>query len=277
MATVSALRSRLAQRLGLTTLTNAESNRLAEALYSAYARVMSERTPGYAFSNLTGETYGETAITISAHTANTSVMTLASLPTGTAVGDVLELGDNSYMIYSVSGVILDVGAPVKASEATNTGTIYHRNIELPHAGSVMVVVDTTNNQELEPMNSALARYGFDRAQPLGYEQHYDRANNKTYLQLWPVPDAATQVSIEQAFVTDLMTVDTDIQGTEQFHDAVMAKAMTIWRLWQLGGVSPTELAAAEFEVKDSSAALRRGAAASGGIRRSGFRARGLTS
>lgn len=270
MTTVQALRTRLARRLGLSTLTSLEQERLNEALYAGLARVYQDGSPGYAHSELTAETFGSSAVTVSAHTANTSSITLSAIPTGTAVGDVLVIGSKSWLIYDYGSLNIDVGAAIKASLTGETGTLYHRSVQLPTTGSVLEVLDLTNNTPLAHEPGGLTKYGLKLvSQPCSYEQHYSRQGGTAYVSLWPVPSGAIQLAIKQGYNLDEISTDTDIEATEPFFDRVLEYAVLSWRGWQTGA----PLKATRDAVNDADTAAKSGASSSKPQSRSGFRNR----
>lgn len=272
MATVESLRDRLANRLGLSTFTSIEGERLYEALYAALARVYSDGDSGFAHSELTAETYGSSAITVSAHTANTSTLTLSAIPTGTAVGDVLVIGSKSWLIYDYGALSIDVGGNIKASLAAETGTIYHRTVQLPTTAAVLSVVDLTHNRALEHDPGGLVTYGLNIvSDPQGYEQRYSREGGTSYIGLWPCPSSAVQIAIKQGFAVDTLTASTNIEATEAFFDKVLGKAVAAWRSWRTGGPTQGEAAASSRETEDTKQA---GGHSKRPQTRSGMKARG---
>ena len=275
MATVQALRDRLASRLGLSTVTAIEQARLNEALYAGLSRVYTDKAPGYAYSELTAETFGSSAVTISSHTANTSSLTLSAIPTGTAVGDVLVVGAKSWLIYDYGSLAIDVGAAIKASLTGETGTIYHRTVQLPTTAQVLEVVDLTNNVELKHQPGGLSLYGLGtQGQPAGFDQRYSRQAGTSYISLWPVPTSAIQIAIKQGYVLDSLSTDTDIEGTEPFFDAILSQAVLVWRGLQSGGPAAMEWEAASKGVLDSNTAAKSSATSAKPQSRSGISARG---
>lgn len=272
MATVESLRDRLANRLGLSTFTSIEGERLYEALYAALARVYSEGDSGFAHSELAAETYGSSSITVSSHTANTSTLTLSAIPTGTAVGDVLVIGSQEWLIYDYGSFSVDVGGNIKASLTGDTGTIYHRTVQLPTTAEVLQVVDLTNGTNLEHDPGGLTTYGLNRiSDPQGYEQHYSREGGTSYIGLWPCPTSAIQLAIKQGYTLDDITESTNIEGTEAFFDKLLSKAVAAWRSWRTGGPTQGESSASSREVQDTRDA---GGRSSRPQTRSGLRARG---
>jgi hypothetical protein len=273
MVEVQSLRSRLANRLGLSVITGPEQERLDEAIISGLARIHEDGAPGFAYSELTAETFGTSAVTITTHTANTSTMAL-SIPTGLNVGDVIKIGSTYRLIYDYSAVGIDVGSSIKDSLTGSAATIYHRTVRLPNSGAVTQLVDLTNQHDLGLQPDGLIRYGLTpQGTPAGFEQRFAR-NGTPYIGIWPVPSSAIRLAIRQHFSLDDITPTTDIPGTEAFYDAILEKATAIWRGWQTGGYSQGELAATQQGLVDSRNAAKHGGTSSQTQSRSGVTARG---
>lgn len=259
MTTVSDIRTQLYKRLGITSASAREADRVLEALYAGIARAAADGIPGLAHSLVTAETYGESSTTVSSHSANTSAITLASMPTGTRPGDLLKIGSDTYSIYSVTGSVADVGGPIKDAIAGSTAvTVIHRTVELPTTGPVYRVFDLTNDNNLAHEPSGFARYGFDTGTPRGYEVIFDRSNNETVIGLWPAPDNATRVGVVQNIDFSTLATSTDIPFPIGALEAIMERAIACWRSWQVGGVSPAELEASRQSVKDAETGLNQG-------------------
>jgi hypothetical protein len=273
MVEVLTLRSRLANRLGLSVITGPEQERLDEAILSGLARIHEDGVPGFAYSELTAETFGTSAVTITTHTANTSTMAL-TIPTGLNVGDVIKIGSAYRLIYDYSATGIDVGSSIKDSLTGSAATIYHRTVRLPNSGAVTQLIDMTNGHALKLEPDGLVQYGLDtQSAPAGYEQRFAR-NGTPYIGLWPVPSGAVRLAIRQHFSLDNITASTDIPGTEAFYDAILEKATAIWRGWQKGGYTQGELAATQQGLVDSRNAAKHGGTSSQPQSRSGVTARG---
>jgi len=270
MVSVLTLRSRLANRLGLSIITGPEQERLDEAIHAGLARIHEDGIPGFAYSELTAETFGTSAVTITAHTANTSSLAL-TIPTGLNVGDVIKIGSTYRTIYDYSAAGIDVGSAIKDSLAGETGTIYHRTVRLPNSGSVEQVINLTNKTHLAHTPDGLTNYGLEpTGRTQGYEQRFAR-NGTAYLQLWPVPDAAVRLAIRQHFSLDDITAATDVPGTAAFYDAILERAAQVWRSWQTGGFTAGEAAASRVGVADSNTAAKQGGKSNQPQSRSNFR------
>ncbi len=259
MATVSALLTQLQKRLGITSPSARESDRLTEALYAGIARATSDGIPGLAHSLVTAETYGEGSATVSSHSGDSADITLNAIPTGTRAGDLMKIGGNVYSIYSIASLVVSVGAPIKDAIAGSTAvTIYHRTVELPNTGPVHKVFDLTNDNNIPHEPNGFVRYGFDTGTPAGYEVTYDRDNEETVVALWPAPSSATRLAIVQGYAWDTISTSTDLPYPVSALEAVLERATAAWRLWQVGGISPMELEASRVAVKDAETGLNQG-------------------
>ena len=261
MTTVSDIRTQLYKRLGITSASAREADRVLEALYAGIARAVADGIPGLAHSLITAETYGQSSDAVAAggHSANTATITLDAIPTGTRAGDLLKIGSDIYTVFSISGSAIDVGAPIKDQIAdATTVTVIHRTVELPNTGPVLRVFDLTNDHALAHEPSGFARYGFDQGTPKGYEITYDRDNSELVVGLWPAPDNATRLAVVQSFAWDSLTTGTDLPFPASALEAIMERAIACWRSWQVGGVSPAELEASRQSVKDAETGLNHG-------------------
>jgi len=261
MVLVSTIRDNLYKRLGITSPSQRETDRVEEALYAGIARAVADGIPGLAHSLITAETYGQSSDAVAAggHSANTATITLDAIPTGTRAGDLLKIGSDIYTVFSISGSAIDVGAPIKNQIAdATTVTVIHRTVELPNTGPVLRVFDLTNDHALAHEPSGFARYGFNQGTPKGYEITYDRDNSELVVGLWPAPDNATRLAVVQSFAWDSLTTGTDLPFPASALEAIMERAIACWRSWQVGGVSPAELEASRQSVKDAETGLNHG-------------------
>lgn len=258
MTTVSDLLTQLQKRLGITSPTARESDRLTESLYAAILRAAEDGLAGVGDSNVTGETYGSSSITVSAHTANTSTLTLSAVPTGTRANDVLKIGTNLYSVYSVSGSDIDVGGPIRDSLAGETGTVYRRTVPLPHTGPVYRVWSLTDGGPLEHTPDGFGKYRYETGCARGYEVNHDRDNEQALIVLWPIPDSETRLIISQRLSWDTVSTATTLPFPDSTLDSIMTNATHIWRTWKTGGVSPMELEGSRQDVKDAGTARRKG-------------------
>jgi len=266
MALVSALRDQLYKRLGITSPSQRETDRVVEALIAGIARAASDGIPGLAHSLVTAETYGESSATVSSHGTNSATLTLNATPFGTRAGDLLKIDSDVYSIYSVTSTAVSVGSLIKASQAAKTVTIIHRTVQMPTTGPILRAFDITNGNNLTHEPSGFARYGLGQGTPVGYEVIFDRDDNdgdgayglKTVVGLWPAPSSATRLAIVQSIDFSSLTTSTEIPFPISAFESIMERAIACWRSWQVGGVSPTELEASRQSVKDAETGLNQG-------------------
>ena len=247
MATVSDLLTKLQKRLGITSPSARESDRLTEALYAAISRASEDGIAGIGQHHLTGATYGSEDVTVSTHSANTSSFTPSSVPTGTRAGDIIKIGSDLYTLYAV-GATFDVGAPIQSDLTGSTVTVYRRTVPLPHTGPVYRVWSLTNNGPLEHLSDGFAKYRFDTGTPAAYEVGYDRDDEQQAIHLWPIPTGAHRIVISQRIGWDTLSTSTDLPFPVSTQDAILSDATAAWRRWQTGGVSPMELEASRQDV-----------------------------
>jgi hypothetical protein len=194
MATLSTLRTALTTRLGLSTLTTPETNRLDEALNGAVARIYGDGFPSLAESYV-GSVQGDLSTTITAHSAGTSVVSLASTA-GVFPQDILVVGATKYLVGSVSGLDIDLGIPV-AGTLSGSVTVTRRALELPHEGTV-TQVRVVEGRTLDPLTNADVMAPFDTAsEPSHFMQRWSSDQDKSYVALYPAPSTTTQVVLKQ--------------------------------------------------------------------------------
>lgn len=280
MTLLSSLTTRFKDRLGLTTLSTVGVAQVEEAITAAVARLASDGMPGLGTLNYTGETAGSATITVSAHSAGGSAITftapsISALPVRIYPGDIVKLSDGTYReVYatpvedsSLSANQYDFGSPILTAQ-TGSLTLYQRCIKQPTCGSVLKIYDQNTELVLESDNNALTAYGLEPGNfsPSRYEQRvsYDASNGAVvgYIVVWPNQTAAAQFGIRQQKSFDQLTDASGGYGAEdvvpwpdETIDAVLAKAIQIWRFWRVGGVSPIEEAASTREVRDTTEAV----------------------
>tara|TARA_R100001530_G_scaffold3341_1_gene4988 strand:- start:2164 stop:2997 length:834 start_codon:yes stop_codon:yes gene_type:complete len=259
MTTIASLRADLADRLGFTTLVQAESDRLDEALKAGLARATTDGIPGLSFTAITGELPGslDVIVNTSGHTAGQSTITLTATPAHVFPGDFFkDASGNMYFIKSLSGAVIDTGSPIWTALAdASTLTIYRRTLTLPTSAAVTKVVDTTNNTEIPYEPGGFLKYGLSTGQARGFVQVHDRGSGTSTIQFYPAPTNSTFFSIQLGHTFETPTHSTDIPYPYPVLDAIMERARQIWLSWRVGGISPTELEGARIGVTDSNDAL----------------------
>jgi len=223
MATISSLRDSLKSRLGLATLTTAESSRIDECLNGAVARVFSDGLPGLTESYV-GSVQGDLSTTISAHVAGTATVTLVST-SGVFPRDILTVGATQYLIRAVNGSDVDLGVPV-TSGLTGTVTVTRRALELPHEGQVVGVGVVDGRSEVLPLIDADQRAPFETAaEPSHFAQFWSADQDKSYLSMYPAPNTNTQIIVRQVRAN---AEDADIDAPYSMLEPVLTMAMRLY-------------------------------------------------
>jgi len=237
MATLASLRTALTARLGLATLTTAESARLDEALNGAVARTFGDGLPGLVESYV-GTPQGSLATTISSHSGGSADITLASVA-GVFPRDIFtDATGTQYIVRAVTGSVINVGVPV-ASTLSGSVTVTRRALELPHAGQVLaaeVVVGAT----LLPFPQADIKAQFETSgEPSHYSQHWSAGQDKSYVALYPAPTNTTvQIAISQVRAN---AEDADIDAPYPALEPILAHAHQLYLTWTgaLDGPGPS--------------------------------------
>ena len=280
MTLLSSLTTRFKDRLGLTTLSTVGVAQVEEAITAAVARLASDGMPGLGTLNYTGEISGSASITVSAHSAGDSTITftggtISALPVRLFPGDIVKLSDGTYReIYatpvedgSLATNEYSFGSPILTAQ-TGSLTVYQRCIQQPTCGSVLRMYDQDTEAVLTSDNNALTSFGLapNSYAPTRYEQRvsYDASDGTVigYIVIWPNQTSAAQFGIRQQKSFDQLTDASGGYGAEdvvpwpdETIDAVLAKAIQIWRFWRVGGVSPIEENASTREVRDTAEAV----------------------
>lgn len=252
MATLTDLETRFKNRLGITTLSTVGQSQVREAINASAARLASDGLPGLSVNYFSGESIGATALTVSSHSAGDSTVTFTSVPTTPVVaGDVVKFSDNVFrLIYSINGSTYDFGSPITVQQ-TGAATLYQRSVKLPSAGRVLEAINLDEYTKLTPDPDAILRYGLEPYTGVTrYTQTFDGTN--AYLLLWPVHDSATRIGCKQFKSLSTLGALDDLGWPDETLDAVLTKALDIWRSWRTGGISPIEADLSKRAVRDTS-------------------------
>jgi hypothetical protein len=252
MASLSDLETRFKNRLGVTTLSTVGSAQVREAINAAASRLASDGVPGLSTNYFTAATAGSSTITISAHSATSSSVDFTSLPSGIFAGDIVKFPDGVYrLVYAVTDAdTLDFGAGITDAQ-TGTCTLYQRCVALPTAGRIVEMINLDDYTKLTPDPNALGRYGLEPHTAVErFTQGHDNASPTAtaYAILWPAHTNAVNLAVKQY---KSLTDGDDVNWPDETLDAVMSKAIDIWRSWRVGGVSPVEADLSKRDVKDS--------------------------
>ena len=269
MATRTALRTRLQNRLGLGVVSAVEQDRLDEALNAGIGRAISDGVPGLAHDVLTGTPFGELALTSVAVTADSSdVVLVGANPTTTHVMPhdilVVDVGgtETKFLIRDVKDANeVNIGVVATASLSGGSDSkIIRRSLPLPTAGQVISVYRHStkggNTRQLvyEPI-SAL-RQPFKTGTPAFFEQRYSRVTNTSFISLWPAPDDTNQYTVVQTrFGSTLSTDGAELQFPEEAIDAILERARWAYLVW-IGNVGQVDATLSNQAVRDVSDVLK---------------------
>ena len=269
MATRTALRTRLQNRLGLGVVSAVEQDRLDEALNAGIGRAISDGVPGLAHDVLTGTPFGELALTSVAVTADSSdVVLVGANPTTTHVMPhdilVVDVGgtETKFLIRDVKDANeVNIGVVATASLAGGSDSkIIRRSLPLPSPGQVISVYRHStkggNTRQLvyEPV-SAL-RQPFKTGTPAFFEQRYSRVTDTSFVSLWPAPDDTNQYTVVQTrFGSTLSTDGAELQFPEEAIDAILERARWAYLVW-IGNVGQVDATLSNQAVRDVSDVLK---------------------
>lgn len=254
MATLlSALGTRLQNRLGIDTVSTLEQARIYEALNAAIAKVASDGMPGatLTFSALARDTID---LTVDTHSANSASLTVTDTIAGEGIfpGDFFKDSAGTYhFLYSVveGTKTLGLGSPAETA-ISGTITVYRRSIELPHDGPVMAVTVGSNGVHLQASSGSVVRYGTERSEPAFFAQGYSEGQELSYLSLAPSPDSAGEnYIIEQSRFRSKLASSDNYDLPETVLNAIVAEAHRIhveWSTPQMAEASVLDRQATDF-------------------------------
>lgn len=244
MATPSSLRTALAERLGVTVLSAAETNILDQCINMAIAKAAAEGAPEFrqAFS---GYTLSTLSTTVSSHTATNTYLVVASA-TGVYPGDILNdtANSKSYLIRTVNGTTLDLGIPLSASINGNSVTITRRSLPLPTTGVVWEARLKDAQRPLEFSTLVSAHAQFQTGTPTHFTQTYAETGDVSLISFYPAPSSSMQVFLVQ---TRGVTEDGTIYVSEALRHHILANAQK-FRMLMAGGAQGAMLLASEVDA-----------------------------
>ena len=257
MTTITDIETRLRHRLGLAKTVALGDSRITEAINSGIARAYADGVPGLTGQTLLGRTYGDLALTISAHSAGSSILTINTTPTYVFPGDIVTIGANKYLVAATTtspANTIDVGIPIEASVNGSSITVTRRSIQVPN-GTIYYAALPDSDSHLEPSSRVLAQYPDDTGVPRFYATGYSEGSQSSYLNLVPAPTSATLVSIQCHDFKARSTGSTTINIPEAAIDAILERARLAFLGWS-GAVNQTEAAMANAAANDTQNQIR---------------------
>lgn len=222
MTAYSTLRTRLYNRLGISTASTAEAALCDEALNAGFQKVVTEGAPQLR-QVYTGYTVAAAAPSVT-HTANSSTVTLSSVA-GIYPGDILNNATTGrkYIIRSVVPSptnTVNIGIAEVTSMTGNTCTVTRRTLPLPHAGTVWEIREI-NGAKLTEDSTAASRFQFETGSPVAYTQAYGEESGTSYVSLFPAPDTVKQYLVIQG---PGLAEDPDIYASEAVLQSILSFA-----------------------------------------------------
>jgi len=275
-----ALRTRLLNRLGITSASTMQSSTLNEAINAGISRALSDGVPGLSRRIVIGSTLGDLS-------ASGTFDVVATNPfftrnggsqdfTGAQIvsGDIITFGDGSkrlvdYVDPDTAGKV-HFGSPLGSALSGTTVTIRRRSIFIPSTGPVVRVSDPDNTKSARiPSSGSHIMHDPDSAafSPLqtcgdlssvrSFVQGYDaRGSETSYVGLYPCPTAATEALIIQSDFYAQLDEDTDAAFfPEPALDAIMERARFAYLGWS-GEKDPTRISMAQNAVQDTADELQ---------------------
>ena len=256
MTTITDIETRLRHRLGLAKTVALGDSRITEAINSGIARAYADGVPGLTGQTLLGRTYGDLALTVSAHSAGSSILTINTTPTYVFPGDIATIGTNKYLVAATTSSpnTIDVGIPIEASVNGSAITVTRRSIQVPN-GTIYYAALPDSDSHLEPSSRVLAQYPDNTGVPRFYATGYSEGSQSSYLNLIPAPTSATLVSVQCHDFKARSTGSTTINIPEAAIDAILERSRLAYLGWS-GAISQTEASMALQSTTDTQNQIR---------------------
>jgi len=241
MTTITDIETRLRHRLGLAKTVALGDSRITEAINSGIARAYADGVPGLTGQTLLGRTYGDLALTITAHSAGSSILSINTTPDYVFPGDVVTIGSNKYLVAAITtspANTIDVGIPIEASINGSSITVTRRSIQVP-SGTIYYATLPDSSSNLEPSSRILAQFPTNTGVPQYYTTGYSEGSENSYINLVPAPTSATLVSVQCHDFKDRSTGSTTFNVPEAALDAILERARQAFLGWS-GSISKME-------------------------------------
>lgn len=256
---LSALETRLQNRLGLTSLSTLQSAQLREALNASVGRALTDDVPGlnraFVSCNLGEYTAAETVTMTAGNNYLESDNLEDFVAAGVHPGDILIMdGARELLVLYIDATDTDriyVGSRIDQTYTNVSLTIWRRALHIPTSGKVLAVRDADTRRPLTYDPEAVAKVPFNR----GTATHFTPTNDvegggQQFIALTPCPSEVTDFVITQAYEIDRLTGDSDeFEIPEGVIDAVLARAMRAYRGWTSN--DQIEQITSEAEVTDA--------------------------
>lgn len=238
---LSALETRLQNRLGFTSLSTLQSTQLREALNSAVSRVLTDGAPGLHRTFIScslGEYTASDTVTMTA--GNDYLDTDATedfAAAGVLPGDILILnGTRNLLVHRIEPATptrIYTGSRLDQTYAAVTLTIWRRSLRLPTSGAVTDVRYAGSNRKLIYDLHALSKAPFIRGSGQSFIQSNDaEGSGARFIALVPCPNEVSDFVITQAYDIERLTDDAEnFELPDGVTDVVLARALATYRAW----------------------------------------------
>jgi len=255
MATVTQLAARLQKRAGFARVSAEALARHEEAIISAAQSVVLDGIPGVSMEVFTAKTFSKLeSLADFTHVAGDPIATTTTTLTNVFPGDVLIAGSRKIMVRKIvdgAPKTIHFGAP----EETGLGSsadIVRRSIQLPNSGRVASVRSITHGRSLDRL--ALSDLNtLDQGTPGGFMQQWSEEGSNSILSLWPAPNSAMEMIIEQAAAPGTMSSSTELSWPDELLDHVLQIAIDRLTGWT-PAITEVELAAGSKGARETAAA-----------------------
>lgn len=255
---LSALETRLQNRLGFTSLSTLQSSQIREALNASVGRALTDGVPGLN-RTFVSCTLGEFTAAVVTMTSGNDYLESNSgenfVAAGVLPGDILILdGSRELLVHRIESTDTDriyVGSRLEQTYTSVSLTIWRRSLSIPTSGKVLRVRDADTRRSLVYDPEGIEKVPFAR----GTAQVYTPTNNaegsgERLIALTPCPSEVTDFVVTQAYEIDRLTSDGDLfEIPEGVIDAVLTRAVRAIRGWTSN--DQIEQVVAESEVKDA--------------------------
>lgn len=256
---ISALETRLKDRLGLAATVAIGDARVLEAMNAGVSRAYADGVPGLTARTIVGYSAAEVTNVIAAHTAVTDVLTMTDALVLVFPGDLIEVGSDTYLIHKVdvANKKIYLGTPIETTQATVTATITRRSIKIPNS----TVYGVTINDDVVDMNSR-ALLTESSGGRHGMAVGHNDFTGETYMNIIPAPSAGTRIVIQlRGLKAKLVTSDL-LDVPESVLDAILERAREAFLRWS-GDIGQVEAATAAAATNDTENQLKAAAASRG--------------
>ena len=262
--TLSSLRTKLQNRLGITSASTLQTSMMNEAINAAISRRLHDGASGLSLISSVALTIGSQSYTGTSkgHTPGTDKIRDTD---GSAIGNRIYARPNDIIKFDIGDFLLRrvrkesstqmdfyVGNVWEVTPSIAAAfTIIHRSIKLVHSGAVTgIKLEDGNALRYDPL--AAIKYDIETGTPVAYTQ------SGQHVALWPAPTAATRVVVVQASISNELSSDSDeLEAATEAVDAITESARFIFSSWT-GDLDPVEAQTGQLALQDTEDQMRVG-------------------